>query len=122
MLSKHVSALADAGYVRSRKGGGGSSGWLASATMNLDETIDSAQEGLADQDWVEQAARRHGAVAKHDEVLRGRAGLVFLDARHQGRDGVEEPLAVGEDGLVGGMVGIGILGYGVEEGAPAKAG
>ena len=29
---------------------------------------------------------------------------------------------MGEDGRMGGMVGIGILGYGVQEGVPAKAG
>ena len=41
--------------------------------MNLDESIDSAQEGFADQDWVEQAACRHSTVVEHDEVLRGGA-------------------------------------------------
>ena len=48
--------------------------------MNLDESVDAAQEGFADQYRVEQAAGGHGAVAKHDEVLRGRLGLGLLDA------------------------------------------
>src|SRR5882757_3255747 len=68
----------------------GSSGWLACG-VSPDESLDAAEEGFADLYPVEKAAGRHGAIAEHDEVLRGGLGLGFLDARHQGVDRVEEP-------------------------------
>src|ERR1700753_410124 len=54
-------------------------GWLARG-VRPDEPVDAAEEGLADQCPVEETAGCHRAVAEHDEVLRGRLGLDFLDA------------------------------------------
>jgi hypothetical protein len=90
--------------------------------MNPDESLDAAQEGLADLYAVEKAAGRHGAIAEHDEVLGRGLGHGFLDAHHQSVDRAEEPLPMREDGLVHWVLGIGILGHGVQEGAAAKTG
>ena len=90
--------------------------------MRLDQSVDAAPEGLADHIRVEEATGGHGAVAQHDEVLGGGLGLGLGDARHQGVDRGEEPLAVRKDRLVHGMAGVGVFGHGVEEGAATEAG
>jgi hypothetical protein len=44
--------------------------------VRLDEPVDPAEEGLADQHRVEEAPGRHGPVAQHDEVLRGEVSSI----------------------------------------------
>lgn len=88
----------------------------------MQDSFDALQEGLADQFGVEEAAGRHGAVAEHDEVSPGGVGGYVAGLCQQCRDAVQEPLPVGQDGLVDRMGGVRVFGRRVEEGAAAEAG
>lgn len=86
------------------------------------ESLDPAEEGPGHQLGVEKAAGRHGAVAQHDEVVGGGIRRRVVDPRHHHDEGVQEPLPMGEDLLVDGLVDGGILRRGVQEGAAAEPG
>jgi hypothetical protein len=90
--------------------------------IDPEESFDAAEEGLRYQGRVEEAAGRHRAVAEHDEVAGRGSGRFLVDARHQYGERVEEPLSVGDDFLVDGLAGVGILRGGVQEGASAESG
>lgn len=80
------------------------------------------QEGLGDQLGVEEAPGRHRTVPEHDEVPPGGDAVTVPDLREQLRDGVQEPLPVGQHGPVHGVGRVRVLGHGVEEGAAAETG
>jgi hypothetical protein len=85
-------------------------------------SLDSSQECGADLHRVGEAAFGHRAVSQYDEMPACELGLRLPELCEQSSDGVQEPLAVGADGLVYGMLGIRILRDGVEKGASAEAG
>lgn len=94
---------------------------VAGRGVSSQELVHCMQETLTGPHRVEQAAGRHGSVAEHDDMPGGRLGGCLANPRQQLGDGVQEPLAMGEDGPVHRVLGIGVLGDGVEEGASAEA-
>src|SRR3569833_1664177 len=88
----------------------------------LQDSVDSLEERVADRRRVGKAALDHRAVPQHDDMPARELGWRLPDLREQISYGAQEPLAVSEDGLVNGMLGIRILRDGIEEGASAEAG